>query len=131
MSPSNQNPPKDVIFMLDNDWFLVQLEEDLAKTYEESLWLNYKRKISVCRWEFKILIKKKKEFKGKRLKFCMRGSIGEGSFSWKNPSNLVDNEDHSFSTYAKFSERLTFLRPWYAHVRVFKILVFREILRSY
>ena len=26
--------------------------------------------------------------------------------------------DHSFSTYAKFSEKLIFLTPWYAHVRV-------------
>ena len=26
--------------------------------------------------------------------------------------------DHSFSTYAKFSEKLTFLTPWYAHVSV-------------
>ena len=24
--------------------------------------------------------------------------------------------DHSFSTYAKFSEKLTFLTPWYIHV---------------
>ena len=26
--------------------------------------------------------------------------------------------DHSFSTYAKFSKKLLFLTPWYAHVRV-------------
>ena len=26
--------------------------------------------------------------------------------------------DHSFSTYAKFLEKLTSLTPWYAHVRV-------------
>ena len=26
--------------------------------------------------------------------------------------------DHPFSTYAKFSEKLTFLTPWYAHERV-------------
>ena len=25
---------------------------------------------------------------------------------------------HSFSTYAKFSEKLTFLNPWYAHIHV-------------
>ena len=24
--------------------------------------------------------------------------------------------DHSFSTYAKFSENITFLTPWYAHI---------------
>ena len=45
---------------------------------------------------------------GQRLKFCLWGSIGEGSFRWENPSNLVDNGDYSFSTYAKFSEKLTF-----------------------
>ena len=28
--------------------------------------------------------------------------------------------DHLFSTYAKFSEKLTFLIPWYAHVRTWK-----------
>ena len=26
--------------------------------------------------------------------------------------------DHSFSWYAKFSEKLTFRTPWYTHVRV-------------
>ena len=26
--------------------------------------------------------------------------------------------DHSFSTYAKFSEKQTFFTQWYAHVRV-------------
>ena len=26
--------------------------------------------------------------------------------------------DHSFSTYAKFSEKLTFLTPRYAHIRI-------------
>ena len=33
---------------------------------------------------------------------------------------------HPLSTYAKFSEKLTFLTPWYAHVQVF-----RKILRTY
>ena len=28
--------------------------------------------------------------------------------------------DHLFSTYAKFSEKLIFLIPWYAHVRTWK-----------
>ena len=35
---------------------------------------------------------------------------------WRSQKNL--RRDHSFSTYAKFSEKLTFLAPWYAHVRV-------------
>ena len=33
-------------------------------------------------------------------------------------SNKYKIGDHSFSTYAKFSEKLIFLTPWYAHVRV-------------
>ena len=42
---------------------------------------------------------------------------------------------HPLSTYAKFFEKLTFLTPWYAHVRVrirgFEMLVFRKILCTY
>ena len=44
---------------------------------------------------------------------------------------------YPLSTYAKFSEKLTFLTPWYAHVRVrigvrgLEMLVFRKILRKY
>ena len=42
---------------------------------------------------------------------------------------------HPLSTYAKFSEKLTFLTSWYAHVRVrikgLEMLVFRKILRTY
>ena len=34
------------------------------------------------------------------------------------------------STYAKFSEKLTFLTSWYAH-RGLEMLVFRKILRTY
>ena len=30
----------------------------------------------------------------------------------------VSIRDHSFSTYAKFSEKLRFFNPWYAHVHV-------------
>ena len=42
---------------------------------------------------------------------------------------------HSLSTYAKFNEKLIFLTPSYAHVRVHvrgvEIIVFRKILRTY
>ena len=42
---------------------------------------------------------------------------------------------YPFSIYAKFSEKLTFLTPWYAHVRVrirgLEILIFRKILRTH
>ena len=40
---------------------------------------------------------------------------------------------HSLRTYAKSSEKLTFLTLWYAHVRVsgLEMLVFRKILRTY
>ena len=43
--------------------------------------------------------------------------------------------DHPVSTYTKFSEKLTFLTPRYAHVPVrikrLEIMVFRKILRTY
>ena len=42
---------------------------------------------------------------------------------------------HPLSTYAKFSEKLTFLIPWHAYVRVrireLEMLVFQKILRTY
>ena len=34
------------------------------------------------------------------------------------PETLIRTRDHPFSTYAKFSEKLTFVTPRYAHVRV-------------
>ena len=41
----------------------------------------------------------------------------------------------ALSTYATFSEKLTFLTPWYAHARVrirgLEMLVFQKILRTY
>ena len=35
-------------------------------------------------------------------------------------ADIVDISDgsHPLSTYAKFTKKLTFLTPWYAHVRV-------------
>ena len=43
--------------------------------------------------------------------------------------------DHSFSTFPKFPEKLTFLTPWHVHVylliRAWKMLVFRENLWTY
>ena len=48
---------------------------------------------------------------------------------------VVSLRDHPFSTYAKFSEKLTFLTPWYWYVRVcirgLEMLVFRKHLRTY
>ena len=45
------------------------------------------------------------------------------------------HKDHSFSTYAKFSEKLSFLTPRYAHVHVrmrgYEMMVFRKILDTY
>ena len=45
------------------------------------------------------------------------------------------NRAYPFSTYPKFSEKLIFLTPRHAHVRVrirgFAMLVFRKILRTY
>ena len=43
--------------------------------------------------------------------------------------------DHSFTTYAKLSEKLTFRTPWYAHIRVrirgLQMLVSQRISRAY
>ena len=36
----------------------------------------------------------------------------------KNNSSQRSISGHPLSTYAKFSEKLTFLTPWYAHIRV-------------
>ena len=51
---------------------------------------------------------------------------------WKKWGTI---RDHSFSTYAKFSEKITFLTHWYAHVRVrireLEMLFFQKILRTY
>ena len=43
------------------------------------------------------------------------------NYIWKGSQILVLQTmigGHPFSTYANFSEKLTFLTPWYAHVRV-------------
>ena len=84
-------------------------------------------------------------------------NMAVSSFSWfenktKVPVNFVTSEVHSvklfsvilcgkvnrghpLSTYAKFSEKLTFLTPWYAHLRVrirgLEMLDFENILRTY
>ena len=47
-----------------------------------------------------------------------------------------DLRDYPFSTYAKFTEKLTFLTPWCAHERVCAYqgitdVSFRKILRKY
>ena len=43
--------------------------------------------------------------------------------------------DHSFCTFTKFSEKITFLTPRYTHIcvriRRLEMLVFRKILRTY
>ena len=58
-------------------------------------------------------------------------------FTYCSAQNCCDSpiRGHPLSTYAKFSEKLTFLTPWYAHIRVpirgLEMLVFRKILRTY
>ena len=56
-------------------------------------------------------------------------------FKWVHKTQCHCKRDHPLSTYAKFSEKLTFLTPWYVHVRVYirglEMLVFRNILRTY
>ena len=31
---------------------------------------------------------------------------------------VIRKQDHAFSMYSKFSDKLTFLTPWNAHIRV-------------
>ena len=59
-------------------------------------------------------------------------------FSWSLILHILTDifiRGHPLSTNAKFSEKLTFLTPWYAYVRVrikeLEMLVFRKILRTY
>ena len=61
----------------------------------------------------------------------------EQSNAWKifvNEFNILIG-GHPLSTYAKYSEKLTFVTPWYAHVRVLirglQMLVFPNILPTY
>ena len=48
---------------------------------------------------------------------------------------MYKNRGHPLSTYPEFSEKLTFLTPWYAHAHVrvkgLEILVFRKIPQTY
>ena len=37
---------------------------------------------------------------------------------WREWQHLPSKRNHPFSKYLKFSEKLTFLTPWYAYVRV-------------
>ena len=65
----------------------------------------------------------------------IRQEISVGHTSRYSILFLEAVRDHSVSTYAKFSEKLTFLTPGYAHIRVrisgLEMLVFRKILRTY
>ena len=56
--------------------------------------------------------------------------------NWTNQSNIKSIRGHPLiSTYAQFSEKLTFLTPLYAHIRVrikgLEILVLQNVLRTY
>ena len=48
---------------------------------------------------------------------------------------LIIKTGHPLSTYAKFAEKLTFLTPWYARIRVrirgLEMFVLRKILHTY
>ena len=47
-------------------------------------------------------------------------AFAQDALNLNNSNNLVEDAegDNSFSTLAKFSKKLIFLTPWYAHVRV-------------
>ena len=69
--------------------------------------------------------------------FCYTLSALHLSCSYNKSLRITLNlyRNHPLNTYAKFSEKLTFLTPWYAHVRArirgSEMLVFRKILRTY
>ena len=48
---------------------------------------------------------------------CWSGKKGLQAMPITNKRSAY-SRDYSVSTYIKFSEKLTFLTPWYAHVRV-------------
>ena len=57
------------------------------------------------------------------------------SKTWNSEIVSFKPMGHPLSKFAKFSEKLTFLTPWYSHVcvriRGLEMLVFRNILRMY
>ena len=58
-------------------------------------------------------------WKDKRDDFMLTTCIGDGdTVLRKSGEEALIPRDHSFSTYAKFSKKLAFLTPSYAHVRV-------------
>ena len=86
-----------------------------------------------------IMVKKYINFKvrqGFYLKFLRNGLLKiilEGNL--ERPFLKKTFRDHLFSTFSEFSEKLTFLTPWYAfilkHIMGLEMLVFREIFRTY
>ena len=61
--------------------------------------------------------------------------LANGLSFWLTFLLILFQRGYPLSTYVKFSEKLTFLTPWYAHIcariRGLEMLVFREILRTY
>ena len=56
------------------------------------------------------------------ISFCL--NLSRNTLNYKPSSSIVNKSscfrvrDHLFSIYAKLFEKVTFLTPWYAHVRV-------------
>ena len=69
------------------------------------------------------------------VKFSNYGSVYFFKLQIPHISLPYNIRGHPLSAYSKFSEKLTFLTPWYAHVRLrirrLEMLVFRKILRTY
>ena len=67
--------------------------------------------------------------------YCANLMSSTFSESMESLDEHVWNQCFVLSTYAKFSEKLTFLNPRYAHARVrirgVEMLVFRNILHTY
>ena len=50
---------------------------------------------------------------------CQRSMhLNFGLVSSKCEKNSIQDRDHAFNAFAKFFEKLLFLTPWYAHVRL-------------
>ena len=52
------------------------------------------------------------------MKNCNRRAQWVCALWWLPKLYFLPSRVHPFSTYTKFSEKLTFLTPWYAHIRV-------------
>ena len=95
----------------------------------KSLWRHLQRNNFRLPRSLKDISKTSCEFSSRRLQGVFK--------TWKttNVCWIINIGDYPLSTYAKFSDKLTSLTPWYAHVGVrirgLEMSVFRKILLTY